>query len=1088
MARKPNGHICSYINSRGPFKFIFVLFISSFLVLPVFGFSIQAQPNPSTTDEGSPSPISLVDAYSTAIGGRQSRYLDRGYCIAFDSDGQAIVAGTTTSDDFPTTSGVIQRSRNDAEDIFICKIDTIKSKLIWSTYLGGERDDRPSDIVLDDVGNIYIVGSTDSNEFPTTEGAFQIEHESQWDVFVCKVNPSGTRLLYSTYIGGYDYDFGEGIAIDDAGRAYIVGDTMSEDFNVTPDALYPEYPSRLRNGYLLRLSEDGSTLEYSTFIGGSRTDHCYDIDVDKDGYVYVTGATGSSDFPITQGAFQVSYGGGIYDGFVIKLESNMTELVYSTYFGGSGDWPNGIESPRAMAVDTDGNVIVTGRTSSFDFPTTPGAYSRSLSGGNNDVFLLKLNTTGASLVYSTFYGGSERDEAYDLTIDPRGYPYITGYTGSSNFPVTSGSFQDYDPSPTMTTTGFVTRFSIEGDEVLYTSFLGGSNHDLSRGVALDDNENVYVTGYLTSTDFPTTPDALYMVGGYDAFVCRLPTDLEPPVADAGKDRIIDQHQTITFDGRGSRDNIEVVNWSWSFEYGGEPQVLFGERPSSTFDLAGSYDVELRVTDRSTRTAVDHINVLVNDITPPNVEAGSNITIDQHQTVLFNGTGSDDNIGIVNWSWTFEYDDTPISLFEISPSFTFDIAGVYQVNLTLRDEAGNSASDSMTLSVRDITSPVANAGQNISEYQFFAVTFDARLSSDNVGIVNWTWTFVYDGEEVNLFGMTTEFTFDIAGIYNITLTVSDAAGNEVSDTLEVEVIDVLSPNADAGDDITIEQHKNAWFDAVNSTDNVEVINYTWTFEYDGETVSLYGALISYLFDIAGEYEVELTVTDAYGNYDTDTIVVKVIDTENPTSNPGGEYHIDQHKLLVLDGLGSIDNTNIENWTWTFVLNGTTIHLYGSKPTYVFDDAGIVHVNLTVVDQAGNSARNSTMIIVRDVTNPVAVAGQDTSSDKDKVIQLDGSASTDNVGIVKWTWTVEHSEGKTFVLEGVTTSFKLEKDGWYRVTLTVEDAEGNTDEDSFRIDVKSTASRISSTMIALIIVILASIIIILVFLRTRSNQNE
>ncbi len=1046
----------------------------------------MALPGQSPPDEDRSSLMSLTDAYSTAIGGTLSHYHDYGYCIEFDGDGQAVVVGTTTSDDFPTTSGVIQRSRNDMEDIFICKIDTIKSKLIWSTFLGGERDDQPSDIVLDDVGNIYIVGSTDSDEFPTTDGAFQVEHESQWDVFVCKVNPSGTKLLYSTFVGGYDYDLGYGIAIDDAGRAYIVGDTMSEDFNVTPDAMYPEYPFSVRNGYILRLSEDGSTLEYSTYFGGSRTDHCYDVEVDRDGYVYVIGATGSSDLPITEGAFQASYGGGIYDGFVIKLASNMTELVYSTYFGGSGDWPNGIEAPRAMVVDTDGNVIVTGRTSSYDFPTTPGAYSRSLSGGNNDVFLLKLNTTGESLVFSTFYGGSEREEAYDLAIDARGYLYIAGYTDSSNFPVTSGSFQDSDPSPTMTTsTAFVSRFTKAGDDVLYSSYLGGSDTDLANGVAVDDNENVYVTGRLTSTDFPITHDALYSVVGYDAFVCRMPTDLEPPVADAGRDRTIDQHQTVTFDGRGSHDNIGVVNWSWSFDHGGEPLVLFGERPSFTFDHAGSYDVELKVSDRATRTAVDHVNVLVNDITPPNAEAGADITIDQHQTVLFNGTGSYDNVGIVNWSWSFEYDDETTTLFEVSPSYTFDIAGEYQVNLTLRDEAGNPASDSMTVTVRDITSPVANAGQNISEYQFFAVPFDARLSSDNVGIVNWTWTFVYDGEEVTLFGKETEFKFDIAGIYNVTLTVSDAAGNEASDTFEVEAIDVLSPEADAGDDITIEQHKSAWFDAVNSTDNVEVTNYTWKFTYDDEAVSIHGALISFLFDLAGEYEVELTVTDAYDNYDTDTVVVRVIDTEDPKSNPGGEYHIDQHKILVLDGLGSVDNTVIENWTWTFVLNGTTIHLYESKPTYVFENAGIVHVNLTVVDQAGNSARNSTRIIVRDVTNPVAVAGQDTSLEKDKVIQLDGTASTDNVGIVTWTWTVEHSDGKTFVLEGVTTSFNLEKDGWYRVTLKVEDAEGNTDEHSFKIDVKSTASRILSTIIVITIGILASIVIILVFLRRRTN---
>jgi hypothetical protein len=398
--------------------------------------------------------------------------------------------------------------------------------LCYSTYLGGNSADEGRSIAVDSSGSAYVTGYTFSTDFPTTTGTFQTTtFGGSTDAFVTKLNPTGSALVYSTYLGGGYYDFGHGIAVDASGNAYVTGDTSSTDFPTTAGAFQTTLGG-IRNGFVTKLNPSGSAQVYSTYLGGSYSDAGLGIAADRSGNACVTGLTFSTDFPTTAGAFQPTFGGGgSIDAFVTKLNPTGSAQVYSTYLGGSGG-----DEGLGIAVDASNNAYVTGFTQSTNFPTTSGAFQPTF-GGYNDAFVTKLNATGsAPLVYSTYLGGSDFERGFGIAVDTLGNAYVTGVAGT-NFPTTSGAFQ--------TTFGgiivdaFATKINPTGSAPLvYSTYLGGSQFDQANGIAVDASDNAYVTGVTTSTDFPTTSGAFQTTfGGYsDAFVTKLnPTGSAPLV-------------------------------------------------------------------------------------------------------------------------------------------------------------------------------------------------------------------------------------------------------------------------------------------------------------------------------------------------------------------------------------------------------------------------------------------------------------------------------------------------------------------------------------------------------------------------------
>ncbi len=366
--------------------------------------------------------------YSTYLGGNSD---DVGLGIAVDSAGNAYVAGSTVSTNFPTKNPLqpaFAGGNSCGCDAFVSKLNASGSALVYSTYLGGSGDDRSFGIAVDSAANAYVTGYTFSTDFPTVN-PLQPANRGLYNAFVAEINRTGSALVYSTYLGGSGQETGFGIAVDSAGDAYVTGETASTDFP-TKNPLQPSYGGGSFDAFVAKLNPAGSALGYSTYLGGTGQDGGNGIAVDSGGNAYVTGVTASTDFPVTPGALQTVCNSGCSphgDAFVAKLNPAGSALAYSTYLGGNGpDYGYGI------AVDTAGNVYVTGGTSSTDFPTMSPL--QPAFGGGEDGFVAKIDPAGSALVYSTYLGGSGADSGNGIAVDSAGNAYITGFTDSTDFP------------------------------------------------------------------------------------------------------------------------------------------------------------------------------------------------------------------------------------------------------------------------------------------------------------------------------------------------------------------------------------------------------------------------------------------------------------------------------------------------------------------------------------------------------------------------------------------------------------------------------------------------------------------------------
>jgi hypothetical protein len=464
---------------------------------------------------GSGDPIFVL--HSTYLGASAS---DKAFAIATDIVGNSYVAGLTQSIDFPL-SNAEQPAPGGSTDAFVAKIDAAGSALIWSTYLGGAGIDAASAIARDPAGNTYVAGYTSSADFPTTANAYQPAfHGGGRDAFVVKLDPKGA-LVYATYLGGSDVDVASAIAVDVAGHAFVAGYTCSADFPVA-NAFQPSLQGpaigcfAARDAFVARLSADGSTLDYSTYYGGTGADEATGIAVDSMLRAYLTGDTHSADLPIA-GIPVSAYQGGS-DAFVATFASNGA-LTYATWIGGSAD-----DIGAAIALDATGAAYVAGSTQSDDFPLLNPLQSQP--GGGEDGFVLKLavaaTTSTGSLAYSSFLGGASDDGCRAIAVDRDGSAYVTGFTGSPFFPVTGavqwklGGEED----------AFVTRIDPDG-AFLWSTFLGGDDLDDGWAIALGSawkrgTTVVHVAGWTLSSDF-ARPGAMQPKpsGSFDGFVTRL---------------------------------------------------------------------------------------------------------------------------------------------------------------------------------------------------------------------------------------------------------------------------------------------------------------------------------------------------------------------------------------------------------------------------------------------------------------------------------------------------------------------------------------------------------------------------------------
>ncbi len=387
-----------------------------------------------------------------------------------------------------------------------------------SSFLGGSGDDGfyTISVAVDSGGNIYVAGDTASRDFPTTPGSFDTTHNGDKDIFVAKFDPSLTRLLAATYLGGSGEDFGCELKIDRNGDVIVAGQTSSTNFPTADNAYSENYNGGDKDVFIAKLSSDLTTLIGSTYLGGSQKDNALTsfIALDEENNIYITCYTESSNYPVTEGSYDTSYNSQ-GDAAVTKIDSSLTRIIASTYIGAEGnDWSYAI-------VYSQSRVYVTGHTDSRRFPVSGDAHDRSYNGGV-DVFICTLDTDLKTLIGSTFLGGDLFDSGSTLILEPQGDVIVSGITASRNFPTTENSYsEDYNGGDRDI---FVSRLDQGLSSLKHTTLLGGSDNDIAPQLLLFKDEAIVLTGTTRSSNFPVT-DSGFNGGSSDNILCIFDSQL-----------------------------------------------------------------------------------------------------------------------------------------------------------------------------------------------------------------------------------------------------------------------------------------------------------------------------------------------------------------------------------------------------------------------------------------------------------------------------------------------------------------------------------------------------------------------------------
>ena len=489
-------------------------------------------------DRTEPLLIDPVLSYSTLAGGSNQEYAGG---IAVDSTGNTYIAGYTFSKDLPTTAGALDRTCDPSTtltcaswgDAFVAKL-TSRGTRIWVTYLGGDLDDSAKAVAVDLSGNVYVTGHTDSDDFPGLALDPAPNRSTPSFIFVTKINPAGTQILYSAR---FCWSCAvTAIAVSRGGAAFVGGFTFGNTLQGTAGAFQPSSPdcaapdadvNPCPEALVEKLNAAGNAIVYATYLVGTLNSAILDIVVDSSGNAYVTGTTNATDFPTTAGSFMPTYGGGHYAAFLAKFNSTGSSLVYSTFL--TGNSPAAQSYGYGVGLDSSNNAYVVGAASG-GFPVTSGAYQRVIK-GTWDGFVTKVNSAGSGLGFSTLLGGTNNEIATSVAVTPSGVAYVIGGTASSDFPTTMTGFQRVLRG---TSDYFVTKLASGGNVLSYSTYLGGSGADAdstpfifpftSPRITLGPFENAYVTGTTNSTDFPTTPGAFLTTnaaGDHDVFAAQI---------------------------------------------------------------------------------------------------------------------------------------------------------------------------------------------------------------------------------------------------------------------------------------------------------------------------------------------------------------------------------------------------------------------------------------------------------------------------------------------------------------------------------------------------------------------------------------
>jgi PKD repeat protein len=715
--------------------------------------------------------------FSTYLGGDQD---DRGAGIGIDDFGNVYVVGSTQSTNFPlSNSAVYQEHLNGSWDIFATKFGPIQPEgPIYSTYIGGNRTDMASAMVVNNVtGAVTFTGYTLSYNYPTTTGPAKMNES---DVIVTRLAPDGASLQMSRLIGGNKSEEGNSIALAATGHVVVVGSTSSStDFPVTTADLY----SGATDAFVARVASGGA-LSNCRYLGGSGTDVANGVAIDTANAVYVTGATNSKAFPTTAAAFR-NTNQGATDAFITKLNAAGTTITYSTYLGGTQ-----IDVGTAIDVDRDMYPYITGYTESEVspislFPIKPlnQAFQKKFNGGTWDAFVTKMEQNLSALNYSTYLGGLYDDKAYGIAVDNNSTAFVVGYTFSENFPT------EHPTQPTkglgyMVPDAFITQLNQTGTGLLFSTYLGGTYYDEGDAIAItDDGINITVTGSTDSINFPVVNATQPALAGFpavrftDAFVTKYVKI--PPVADfyAIPERACTPANISFFDNSTGNPN----SWNWSF---GDGNYSNEQNPWHIYVNPGNsikkYNVTLNVSNvdgSSSFTNYSYIWVcpqpfadFMADNTTGCINLGNN-------TIQFNVTSKKGGVLAGKfWNWTFGDGNSSGLVNESNVNVTHTYVTLngtsnFTVTLTYKNACCNNTTVKLEyIDIRDKPNAsffyaVPTSGLIPLQVNFFA-NATGRPS-------NWTWTFGAGQGGSN--EQNPEHTYSQKGSYNVKLMACNFCG-------------------------------------------------------------------------------------------------------------------------------------------------------------------------------------------------------------------------------------------------------------------------------------------------------------------------
>jgi PKD repeat protein len=588
-----------------------------------------------------------------------------------------------------------------------------------------------------------------------------------------------------------------------------------------------------------------------------------------------------------------------------------------------------------------------------------------------------IDIVGSEVAYSTYLGGSRYESSTRMAVYGGEVVFLAGYCGSYDFPITPITFQD---SLQGSSDGFVVMINFDSvvpvadagidiiarkDDMVQLNGSGSwdgvgiVNWSWFFGPAFDFEIQYGPYAHQIFTEvgvFPVTLEVFDRTSNFDSDVIYV------LVLEELDDAELEMGNMLRFGSHEYRDCPESFQWTWAVDLNFTQRTVHGPFANFTFEYPGVYSVVRNVSVGSNNSFEDEMTVAVLGSTGSLADAGADVSVDQGEAVFFNGLAT--KMGITEWEWTFTYGDEDIILNGPVIVFTFNTSGTYDITLRVRDIRNLDSFDTMTVTVQDITHPVAVAGGDKTIDQGRMVTLDGSMSTDDVEVVSWTFSFQYQGMEVVVRGPIDSFRFDYPGDYSVLLTVADAAGNTATDSMTVIVRDTVPPNAYVGNDVTVGQNTTLRFEDDNSTDNYGLARWTWSFTYDEEMVELTGQQVTHLFVIAGVYEVNLTVIDEGGLSDSGLFTVTILDTTEPVADAGQNRSTEAGKTIILDGSNSTDNVGIVRWSWSFYDDDGYKRLDQEVAMYKFTSGGSYNITLTVVDAEGNTATDMIVVSVEE----------------------------------------------------------------------------------------------------------------------------